>query len=72
MPISGWLAGGLRDYMHDLLSRERIARQGIFNPDAVSDLIRRFDGGDGSLAIRIYTLLAFQVWHESSYLKSGN
>ncbi len=64
MPVSQWLRGGLREYLRDTLSRKNLERHGIFDPAKVLERVDRFEKGDSSLAIPMYTLLAFQVWHD--------
>lgn len=66
MPVSRWLQGGLRGFMLEMLSKKNLERHGIFDIPAVESLIRRFEAGDASLAIRIYVLVAFQVWFNNA------
>lgn len=66
MPVVTWLSGPLKDWVRDLLSPERLARQGIFDGAAIGRLVRRFyDEGRTELGQKIYTLVAFQVWYGS-------
>lgn len=64
MPINDWLLTHLRDYVHDMLSPERLRRQGWFDGAAVGKLLDGFYGGDRSLANRVLSMVAFQVWHD--------
>ena len=41
IPVAAWLRGRLRPLMEDMLSADRLQRQGIFNPRAVQTLMRR-------------------------------
>lgn len=66
MPVVPWLAGPLKEWACDLLSPERLQRQGIFDPGAVGRLLKGFyDEGRMELGQKIYTLVAFQVWYGS-------
>lgn len=62
IPISEWLCKDLKEPMMDLLSKDRLERQGIFEHEAVQNLI------DGHLSLKtnnrkqLWTLLSFQLW----------
>jgi len=58
------LAGGLRDFTRDVLSPDRVRRQGLFRPAAVERLVhdhlsRRIDQSRA-----IWTLLVLSVWQD--------
>ena len=62
-PTSTWLRGELRELVRDELSNERIRRQGLFAPAAVSKLVdehltRRHDRSG-----ILWELLCFMSWH---------
>ena len=64
VPMPAWLAGGLRDFTRDVLSPERVRRQGLFRPAAVERLVaehlsRRIDHSRA-----IWTLLVLSVWQD--------
>jgi asparagine synthase (glutamine-hydrolysing) len=64
VPMPAWLAGGLRDFTRDVLSPDRVRRQGLFRPAAVERLVnehlsRRIDQGRA-----IWTLLVLSVWQD--------
>src|SRR5262249_10758775 len=64
VPMPAWLAGGLRDYTRDVLSPDRVRRQGLFRPAAVERLVadhlsRRLDSSRA-----IWTLLVLSVWQD--------
>ena len=68
-PIGAWLRGDLREMIGDLLGRERLQRQGLFDAARVDALVdahlrMRIDGTDAILA-----LLTFQLWYDA-YLGS--
>jgi asparagine synthase (glutamine-hydrolysing) len=64
MPVAEWLTCDLKDLLLDMLSEERIVRQGYFNYGYVKQLI------DDHLTRRkdnrklLWTLLMFQMWEE--------
>ncbi len=62
VPIAEWLNGSLASEIHDLLGRDRLRRQGIFNTDTVERLVtehrtRRMDHSRG-----LWALFTFQHW----------
>jgi len=64
MPVAKWLCGPLRALASDMLSEERLKREGLFNPAYVKSLM------DDHLARRsdnrklLWTLLVFELWRE--------
>src|ERR1700693_169833 len=68
IPVARWFRGPLKDQLLSVLSPERIAREGFFDPGGVKRLID--DHLDGRLDNRkqLWTLFAFELWHDG-YLK---
>lgn len=64
LPVFNWLPDAFRGYALDLLSGERLRKHGMFNPDAVAGILRRFYGGEKELAGKVWNLMMFQVWWE--------
>jgi asparagine synthase (glutamine-hydrolysing) len=63
MPVAEWLGAELKELTRDLLSAERLQRQGLFEGGYVNGLIedhlsRRCDNRKP-----LWTLLMFQLWH---------
>ena len=48
--------------MHDMLSPERLIKQGLFNVDYVQRLIKEHESGAASHHKELWTLLVFQLW----------
>jgi asparagine synthase (glutamine-hydrolysing) len=63
-PFSAWLRGPLRDTVRDRLSRERIARAGIIDPDAADALVTAHLEGRVERSRTVWTLLSLQMWAE--------
>jgi asparagine synthase (glutamine-hydrolysing) len=64
VPMPSWLAGGMRDFTRDVLSPQRVRRQGLFKPAAVERLVsdhlaRRID-----FSRAIWTLLVLSAWQD--------
>ncbi|MEM1024554.1 MAG: asparagine synthase (glutamine-hydrolyzing) [Myxococcota bacterium] len=62
IPIAAWLRGPLRERAGDLLSRERLARQGLLDPGRVSKLWDEHQSGGANHGKPLWTLLALQLW----------
>ena len=65
IPIAKWLCGELKGLMLEMLSEERLKRQGIFNPSVVQRLVadhlaRRVDNRK-----KLWNLIIFQLWWDS-------
>jgi asparagine synthase (glutamine-hydrolysing) len=64
IPAAAWLRGDLQPFAREVLSREAIARQGYFRPEAVTALIDAHAAGREDLSRQLWGLLAFTLWHE--------
>ncbi|HLA28919.1 MAG TPA: asparagine synthase (glutamine-hydrolyzing) [Syntrophales bacterium] len=65
MPISKWLKRDLHCLITAYLSRERVAKQGIFNYPVIERLVENLIRNRTDTSWRIWNLIAFQAWHES-------
>ncbi len=70
VPLLGWMRKELDGVIrNELLSKERIQDQGIFDMDAVGALINRLHSRDpGDSPARIWGLMVFQKWY-NKYLE---
>lgn len=66
MPITQWLLQDLQGYVRDTLSPDRLRRQGIFDPEAVGNLVDDLyqQDADYRFVNKIFALVMFQEWHE--------
>ncbi len=64
VPLMRWFRSDLRELIRDdLLNRDWVARQGIFDPDAVQKLVERIDSDHpGDIAPQVWSLVVFQYW----------
>jgi len=62
MPVNEWLMSGLGDFTARVLDPVRVRAAGLVRPEAVTELVRRCQAGDGSLANRVLSLIALHVW----------
>ena len=65
IPIAQWLRGRLNPLMNDLLSPERLKRQGLFDPAYVGKLISEHEKSTASHHKELWTLLVFQLWYDN-------
>jgi asparagine synthase (glutamine-hydrolysing) len=63
-PLRAWLDQDLRPLVDDLLSPERVAQRGLFDPVEVTRLIDANRAGVEDNALRIWTLLTFELWQQ--------
>lgn len=64
MPLHTWLREDLRDWAEDLLSEERLRREGIFNVEMVRSLWRRHLSGEINAQHYLWDVLMFQSWYQ--------
>ncbi|MCF8061143.1 MAG: asparagine synthase (glutamine-hydrolyzing) [Deltaproteobacteria bacterium] len=65
MPINAWLRGELRFLVDEYLNEEAVGNQGIFRPEAVTELVRRHMGGFQDTSWHLWNLIVFSYWHRS-------
>ncbi len=68
MPVAQWLTTELRELTLDMLSEERIKRQGLFNNDYISRLLEEHFSRRRDNRKLLWTLLIFQLWSDR-YMK---
>ena len=61
-PISRWFRAGLRPYLHDVLSRERLRARGLFDPDAAWRLIDDHMTERADHSEHILAMLTLETW----------
>ncbi|MEA5468996.1 asparagine synthase (glutamine-hydrolyzing) [Spirulina sp. 06S082] len=64
MPVAKWFTGELRPLVEDMLSRERLQREGFFNADFVQQLLKEHMTGKADRRKLLWTLLVFELWYE--------
>jgi asparagine synthase (glutamine-hydrolysing) len=64
MPVAHWLTNELRDLVLDMLSEERVTRQGFFNYPYVKRLLDDHFARRRDNRKLLWTLLVFQLWHD--------
>ncbi|MSR44205.1 MAG: asparagine synthase (glutamine-hydrolyzing) [Phycisphaerales bacterium] len=70
-PIAQWLRADLRDWAESLLSRDRLARDGVLNPEPIRSIWEDFLTGRESDRHLIWAILMFQSWLASQSRPQG-
>ncbi len=65
IPVARWLRGELAPLLERLLEPGRLARQGLFRPQEIARRIDEHRSGVRDHRKPLWTLLMFQLWHES-------
>jgi asparagine synthase (glutamine-hydrolysing) len=64
IPVAHWFRGPLKEQLLSVLSPERIARKGFFDPAAVARLIDDHLAGRRDNRKQLWTLFVFDLWHD--------
>ena len=64
IPVAHWFRGPLRAQLLDVLAPDRLRREGFFEPAAVARLIDDHLAGRRDNRKQLWTLFAFEMWHE--------
>jgi asparagine synthase (glutamine-hydrolysing) len=64
LPNAAWLRHELQPLVREMLSAERLRRQGLFRPEAVTPLVERHASGREDLSRQLWSLLVFSLWYE--------
>lgn len=65
LPVSEWLKKDMKPLLLELLSRDKLREQKIFNPDYVDKLVDEHLSGAKNHAKKLWTLMMFQLWFGS-------
>lgn len=63
IPIAQWLKSELKDTVYSMLSKETIAKQGIFNYQKTTAIVNDFYNGKEQNFLKVWYLLMFQLWY---------
>jgi asparagine synthase (glutamine-hydrolysing) len=71
VPLSSWFRGSLRDMVHDRLTGPDSFVGGRMDRAALRELLDRHAEGRSDEAIRLWTLLSLEIWHDVTYRRSS-
>ncbi len=69
VPLGQWLRGDLAWMLHEYLDHNKIKRQGIFNPQKVSCMLKRFTDENADLEYCLFPLLVLGIWFEQCHIR---
>ena len=64
VPVNDWLRGPLREWAGDMLSPGRLASDGLFQGDAISERWDEHLSGERNWGPHLWTILMFNAWHD--------
>jgi asparagine synthase (glutamine-hydrolysing) len=64
IPAAAWLRGPLAPFARDVLAPDRLRRQGVFAPDAVTAVLDAHVSGRADLSRQIWGLMCFSLWQD--------
>jgi asparagine synthase (glutamine-hydrolysing) len=64
IPLAAWLRGPLEPFAREVLSPAALARQGCFDPAAVTPLLDRHLAGREDLSRQLWGLMSFTLWFD--------
>jgi asparagine synthase (glutamine-hydrolysing) len=64
VPLDDWFRGPAAPFVQATLSRQRLARRGLFDTGEVARLMEAHRRGHVNASNRLYALLTFEVWAE--------
>ena len=68
VPIGLWMRGPLKEWTADLLSRDRLTRQGWFDADLITHQLEDHFSGNANWGLQLWPVVMFQAWLEENGL----
>ena len=70
IPLAEWLGGELKPLVLEMLSEERLKKQGLFDPTYVKGLLDDHFSKRADNRKPLWTLLVFQMWYDRWYISN--
>lgn len=72
VPLASWINGELKDFIFDVLSKEKIKKEGFFQYSYIKRLLEEHLANKADNHKQIWTLIMFELWLEKlSHIDSG-
>jgi len=71
IPVSEWLKKDLKPLLLELLSTDRLSKQGIFNQNHVSRIVEEHTSGVRNNSKKLWTILVFELWYDKQAVFYG-
>ena len=65
-PMGSWFRNELKVYIDELLSREALVKQGIFNPDSIAKIVKQHQEMTVDYSDILLGLVTFQIWYQNN------
>jgi asparagine synthase (glutamine-hydrolysing) len=72
IPLDTWLRGPLREWAEDLLSEERLKREGFLHPAPIRHKWAEHLSGQRNWAFYLWNVLMFQAWLHATYTSQSS
>ena len=71
IPLQQWMANEMRPWIEEMISRDRLQKDGYFDVDRVTKAWNEFlDGDKLAWGVILWRLVIFQAWHDKFYSKT--
>lgn len=64
VPVNEWFRNELKEYYQTYLNKDRIRKDGIFNPDTVERMLNEYFKYKGMNAYKLWLILMFNMWKD--------
>lgn len=67
IPVEAWLRGPLKEWAESLIDKERLKKEGFFDPELVHKKWQEHQSGKKDWKYSLWNVLMFQAWYESNF-----
>jgi asparagine synthase (glutamine-hydrolysing) len=70
VPLGKWFRGPFRQIIDEYVLSERVLTRGIFNADAIREIVTRHSAGENHDE-RLWLLVNFEIWYRT-FIENGD